>query len=216
MGYDVELYLFNKRIYRESVIPAYEAFLTKKDPQPLINLLTEVVESFDPGKRMYPLFWDEQFYQDAIGTLDGRVYYSSKGEEPADSNQKTTPEDLESYVTEDLPPAIVMPLCVPHYDGVISNQDMTNSRLVGYLYERSKWIEEVFTFSRSPSGEYLEVPIGASSEFFSKEELQRFSTELSSTPAPDEPKLKQEFENLRQLVNLALSDPDLTLIMAVV
>lgn len=151
-----------------------------------------------------------------MGILDGGVYYSAKEEKPADSCQKTTHADQESYARANLLDGIVMPLCIPHQSGTVSSQDMTNSKLVGYLYERSKWIEEVLTFARSLKGGDLEFPIGESSEFFSHEDLQRFGLELSRIPEPGDPKLKREFENLRELFKIASSHPDLTLVMSVV
>ena len=48
------------------------------------------------------LFWDKEIYQEAVGIIDGSVYYNSKGEEPDDSNQKTTRADQESHVRENL------------------------------------------------------------------------------------------------------------------
>ena len=217
MSSDVELYLFNKRIYEQTVVPAYEAFLKKKDPKPLLNQLAAIVKRLDAGNRMYsPPFWNKKIYQEAVGIIDGSVYYNSEGGEPADSNEKTTRADLELYVRENLTDGLVMPLCIPYLHRAVPTQDMTNSELVGYLYERSKWIQEVFTFTRSLNGGILEVPIGESSDLFSKEELQRFSQEMSRIPKPSDPNLKREFENLQQLLKLASSDPDLTLVMAVV
>ena len=163
-----------------------------------------------------PPLWDREIYQEAVGILNGSVYYSSRGEDRLSNSQKTSRADLEIYVSENLTSAVVIPLCVPYKEGIASKQDMTNSELVDYLYERSDWIKKVFTFEKPPKGGRLDVPIGGASELFAKEELQTFSAEISRIAEPNEPRLKKEFINLRGLLKLALSDPDLTLVMAVV
>jgi hypothetical protein len=217
MGADVEIYLFDHNSYQRLVVPAYRAFFERHDSQPLVQLLQTVISKLDADTPLYtsPL-WTREIYLEALGIVEGKIYYNSKGQQASDSNSKTTRADLQLYVRRNLGPTLTTPLCIPYKEGLVSNQDMTNSRLVDYLYEGSGWIEDVFTFAKLLEGGSTEVPIGESSELFTKDEVQKFSVELERIPEPDDTLLQDELRNLRALVQLALSDPNLTLIRSII
>jgi hypothetical protein len=96
-------------------------------------------------------------------------------------------------------------------------QDMGRTNLIPYLYKKSEWIADLFTFARSVQGGTLkfELAIGESSEIFTKSDLQQFNAELSKIFPPEVPSIKAEYDNLQALVKLALENPDLTLLLSV-
>ena len=217
MSADVELQLFDRSVYERTVIPAYHAFFERNDNQPLIELVQSLIGKLDAGTPLYttPLC-DREIYLEALGILEGKIYYNSRGEEVSDGNSNTTRADLQLFVRQNLGSILTTPLCIPYKPGVVSKQDMTNSRLVDYLYEGSEWIKDIFTFAESLGGGDLEVPMAESSELFTKDEVQTFSRELKRIREPDDAALRNELQNLRALVQLALSDPDLTLVRSIV
>jgi hypothetical protein len=216
MGVTVYIHLFDINAYREKVLPAYKSFFRKDDAESLIGLLKECIRMLDAHPHLSEqLIWDRELCEEAIGIINGTVYYSPDGHTSNQGERKKTHKVRRDYARGQLSPYILQILCVPHDKGLIPEQNMTKTPLISYLYERSSWIEELFTFSRTVRGAHLELSIGASSKVFTKEDVQEFDTELSKVAPPEDPKLKDEFNNLCALVKLASKDPSLTLLLSV-
>ena len=223
MGLDYYLHLFDMQMYREKVLPAYQAFFENDDANALIALLNEVVHKLDTGTPMpHPDIWTRGAYEEAIGILQGTVFYSPKGEPTAAmKGKKTTRGARRIFVKNNLAYILVLALCVPRDKGVDPEQNMGRTRLIPYLYERSEWIEELFTSIRKVRGGSLEIPLGESpSQVFSKEDLREFSAELAKVPPPEgdneikERELRKQYDNLRTMLRIASDDADLTLILS--
>jgi hypothetical protein len=216
-GVNVDIYLFNIRSYREKVLPAYKQFFRKNDPELLITLLRECIEELNSNPQLSKqLLWDKESIEEDIGILMGTVYYSPDGGYSSNQGEKKESHKVRrDYAREVLSSNILQILCVSRDKRMNPQQDMTNTPLITYLYEKSEWIKDLFTFVRPVKGGRLELAIGESSEFFTKEDVQRLSVELSKVPPPEDYQLRKEYNNLRAMLNVALEDPNLTLVLSI-
>jgi len=216
MGFDNHIHLFNLKVYRERVLPAYRAFLDSGDSEIFIPLIRECISILEANPQLSnDLLWNKEICEEDIGVLNGAVYYNSKGNYGSNTGKReTTREDKQFYAREIVSPNILQVLCVPHYEGTNSVQNLTRTPLTHYLYERSDWIMELYTRGHEVGGGPLEIFIGEWSEFFTNEDLQEFSDELSKVSAPNDSIPRKEYENLRTLLKLALEDEDLTLVLS--
>ena len=58
-GAEVQIILFNRRTYKERVLPAYKSFLERCDHSSLIELLQECIQELDAKSRLAEeLLWD--------------------------------------------------------------------------------------------------------------------------------------------------------------
>jgi len=216
MGLDYHIHLFNLKVYRDRVLPAYQAFFDGDDTEDLITLTKECIPILEANPQLSDeLLLDREICEEAIGILNGTVYYKSKGDyDSKKGKRETTRADKQIFVQGQACPHILELICVPRYEGVDSVQNITRTPLTSCLYERSEWIMDLFTGIREVRGGTLEIMIGEWSELFTKEDLQEFSDELSKVPAPNDPTKRKEYENLRSLLKLALADKDLTLVLS--
>jgi len=217
MGADVVVHLFNIRIYRERILPAYRLFLKRDEAEPLIALLRECAQDLEANPQLSDqLLWSKESIEEDIGLLTGTAYYSpDEGKTSNQGERQKTHKVRRDYARGLLSSDILQVLCVPHDRRVNPEQDMTNSRLVSYLFARSELIEHLFTFRRSVRGDRLELSIGESTQLFTKEDAEEFNRELTKIVPPEDPELRSEYDNLREMLKLALEDPDLTLALAV-
>ena len=215
MGFDYYIHLFNLRVYRERILPAYQAFFERDNTEILITLLRECIQILDANPQLSErLLWSKESCEKDIGILNGSVYYNSKGNYGSNRGKReTTREDKRIFAKGLLSSNILQVLCVPRDKGVKPEQNMGRTPLIPYLYERSEWIKDLFTSVRQVRGGLLELSIGECSEVFTKEDIQEFSTELAKVPVPEDPKLRKEYDNLHALLRLCLEDPDLTLLL---
>ena len=216
MGVDVSVYLFNLKNYREKVLPAYTSLVEKDEIDSLIALLKECDEKLVTNPQLSDkLLWDQESINEAIGILTGTTYYSpDDGRSSNQGSKEETQKVSRAFVRWVLASNVVEVLCVPQ-KGIVNEQDMTNTPLTRYLYDKSKWIKDLFTFARPVRGGRLELPIGESAEVFTKEDLQQFSNELNRIGPPEQPDLRRDFDNLREILKRAIEDSDLTLVISV-
>jgi hypothetical protein len=217
MGVEVSIYVFNMTVYRKRILPADRRFLRRDEVEPLIELLRESSRILDANTELSKrLFWDKDSVKEAIGILNGTVYYSPDGGRSSNQGDRNVTHRVRrSFARGSMSSNLVRLMCVPIENDLGDEQDMTNSALVPYLYARSKWVEDVFTFARPLNGGRLELPIGESSEAFTKLEIRQFSVELDRVRRPDDQALREEYDNLRALLDFASKDPDLTLVLSV-
>jgi hypothetical protein len=216
MGLNYKVYLFNLRSYREKVLPAFHAFFAKNDPDPVIALMKECIHYLNDNPELSEkLFWDEETCEDDVGILKGTVYYSpDDGRSTNQGNSDEAYKVRKEYARSHLSSIVIEILCVPQYSGVSSEQNMGNSSLIPYLYEKSQYIEDLFTSVKQVRGGPLELPIGEISELFTKQDIQEFSMHLDKVPVPKDSAIRKEYDNLRALLKLALGEGDLTLVLA--
>jgi hypothetical protein len=218
MGADVRLRLFNVTTYHAEVVPAYSEFMQRRNTEPLTRLLQVSIHQLPRDKQLAgPLVLSQETYLNDIGILNGTVFYSSKSETlQAGIVRRTTPQDMKIFVQGSIGPELVELLCVERRRDVNPDQDMSRTQLIPYLYQRSRWIEDIFTFANTLKGEVLDPTMGESTQLFTREELRRFADELSKVPRPEhDPRLQGELDNLSLLLKLALEDPNLTLALTI-
>ena len=216
MGFDYNIYLFNLRTYREKVLPAFHTYFAKNDPDSVIALIKECIRYLNDNPALSEkLFWDEEICEESIGILKGTVYYSPDG---GRSNNQGNSEDAykirQEYARSNISSIVIEILCMPRYPDVNSKQNIGGSPLISYLYEKSQYIEDLFTSVKQVRGGPLEFPIGESSELFTKQDTQELSMQVDKVLPPKDPPMRKEYDNLRALLKLALDEGDLTLVLA--
>lgn len=216
MGVDVHVHLFDIRTYREKVLPAYQAFLRRDDPEPLISLLRECIKELDSNPHLSEkLLWNKEAVEDDIRVLTGAINDRPDANTSSiQAERKETHKARRDFARRQLGSYILEVLCVPRNKGVIPEQDMTNSPLVSYLYGKSGLIKDLFTFARPVRGGRLELPLGESAQLFSEKDIQELRSELDKISPPETPEIRKEYDNLRALLHLASEETDLRLILS--
>jgi len=214
MGVDADVILFNDRVYGTRVLPPYREFLASGKLQPLIDLVAELARSL-PSDPTGASMASREYFDEYGEILSGRQFYSSAAEVD-DGTKKTTREDLVVLVKGQVGPRLFQALC-PVRDGRAGpEQSMSRTSLPLYLYSKSRWIEDYFTFAKEPAGEVLEIVVGEWCRCFASSEVKRFDEELQRIPRPRPAEASaDEFLKLRKIVRRALIEPDLKLLLAV-
>lgn len=214
---DVFVHLFDINTYKKRVLPALRTYLTANDSRPLVELLKECNQILEANPKLSKrLLWNSEIIKEGIGILDGTVYYSpDEGKTTNQGRSNTARRVKRNYAKQQLSPMIVEILCVPLNKEVDPEQDMTNSRLVTYLYDRSDWIKNVFTFSGNATSRGLEFPIGESTEPFTERGMEELDRELTKVEDPTDADLRRQLDNFRAVVKKALAEPDLILVLSV-
>jgi len=215
-GVTVVLHLFDTAAYHQIILPAHRAFTERGDRNPIVALfdrILPVIEVHDDRLGLVAL--PSEVYQEYRDIVAGRVFYSSTGEE-ADGEKHTSDRDLQLFVAQTAMPILVRLLCIHRTSDYVPEQDMSSTPLMNYLYTRSRWIEDYFTFAKEPSGPTLEIGITDWGRLFSREEVRQFDETLSSmTPPAEENGIVHEFQNLLALVRKAAQDPSTDLLLSI-
>jgi hypothetical protein len=101
-----------------------------------------------------------------------------------------------------------------------AHQNLGNPHLGSYLYQHSRWIEDLFCFMVDLTGGLVDEDRSqgeGQDEIFGRAELEQFLKELKNVPRPsnDNAFLTWNYDHLVLLVTAALSNPYLTLTRAV-
>jgi hypothetical protein len=211
MGTNVQIELFNYQVYNDVVLPAYKEFLQKNNSKPLKNLLIRAINErklidSDDLDVVSVLELEE-----ALGILEGNIYYSSKGLQEAQS--KTTQDDLEIFVRGSVGPELVRLFCIDRLHGINPTQSMTQGPLIRYLYTKSEWIKEIFTFEKEIASGSLEIAIGECTEIMPKKEVAIFYDEVLKASKPSgNAQLCKDYENLCKMLKTALDNVELVIV----
>src|SRR5260370_1288179 len=119
------------------------------------------------------------------------------------------------FVQNFVGPSLSEIFCLPHDLAMNPRQNVSGDKLTGYLYSKSRWIEDYFTFSKEVSGPIPEIKLGEWGRFFSDEEVRAFDLELSKMNKPQERELRADFDNLYNIVHLAAVDSRFRLLISV-
>ena len=216
MGVDYYLHLFDLKTYKEKVLPAYQQFSRRDDPEPVVALIRLCMRELEANPQLSDhLFWGPDSCTEDIGIVTGAIPYNPDGGHRSKERDKGKAYRVrQDYARGLLSSRILQVLCVPHKKGVSPEQNMGRTALVPYLYEHSAWITDLFTGERRVRGQVLELSIGESSQVFSKQDVRDFSEELRKVPQPTDAQLKKEYDNLSALLRLALDDPELTVLLS--
>lgn len=217
MGFDVHLQLMDRENYQGRILPAVDAFRDARDVQPLVELLREAARRL---AQQPPAPEDEGILTpdtcaEFIEILEGREFYRPGGGNDLDGSSSTRPEDLDQLVDGMVGPGLVETLGLVWDRGVRPGQNLGRTALVQHLYQHSAWIREALTFERVVTSGALEVPIGQSSEWVARENVERLRDELARMPRPIDAEAAADFDNLRELVALMLSEPRFALVLTV-
>ena len=212
MGTRTSVVLVDLNRYESELLPAYLAFMERSLTEPLQDLLERsfsAIDSMDQGRFTLSV----EVYREYADILAGRVYYSSIGDYEH-SKRKTSPDDLRLFVRESIAPAVLWLRCVPHDAGFPALQCVSDDSLTDYLYERSRWIHDHFTFAREPSGPTPVIRLGDWGRLFSRDEVEIFNRELIGMQRPTDPKV-EGFDNLCGIVRKAALNLSLGLLLSV-
>lgn len=205
MGMDMYICLLDWATYRDKILPAEKLLEQNGDEKPLIELLSQIVAMPESDDPMAEGLWSRDVYQENMDVLTGRIPRSFGVFREA--HFLSTKEERLQYARSNVVPNIVNALGVArHRSHVNPEQNVGRDRINPYLCERSPWIDELFTFGRTVRGEHLEFPIGESTELFTADDLKDFQAALNKVPRPEDPELRQQYDNLATLVNIALTD----------
>lgn len=214
---DVVVHLFNVKTFQNRVLPAYQSYQQRNDVKPLIALLKECLAMIEANPKLAnQADFTVAIIREDIGILQGTEYYSpDAGKTSNQGNSRTARRVRREFAQGQVAGMLLKLLCVPYDQGVNPEQDMSNSRLVNYLYDRSEWIKDVFTFSGSVTGRPYEYSMGESTEPFTEKGIEEFDRALATVERPQDANMGREFDNLRALVKKAATDPDLILVLTV-
>ncbi|HEY4354752.1 MAG TPA: hypothetical protein VGN16_03315 [Acidobacteriaceae bacterium] len=207
MGVDVTVILFDYERYLSVLIPAFDAARQSGDTQGIASLLEETAQSPTASK------WadlPQEVLDEFLGILRGEVPYSVSGN--AVVRDVTTHDDMMYFIRHLCVPDLIG-LFIPEVAGFVAEQNMSRSTLPRFLYERSEWIEEYFTFSREVSGPVVEPPFGEWCGLFSPSEVDEFHRELLGISPLEDPVLAREVTNLQRLVAAAHANKCWSLLM---
>jgi hypothetical protein len=218
MGMDVEVHLLNMKKYLDEFLPAYNSFIESGETRHLACLLNRVIDELSEKSGRLELTEPKEIYENDRDILEGRKFYApGAGAARTTEALKTDPRHLREFVRSNVGPGIAYVLCSEVRPGIPSCINMTRTKLVRYLYEHSRWVEERFTFSRQLKGPALAVPIGESTELLTNEETQRFYEEVVGAGRPGlDAGLQEEYDGLVALLRAASQNPDLSAAIVVI
>jgi hypothetical protein len=188
--------LFDLRPYDQRVAPALRLYARQYDPKAVVALLRDVIGLL-PVLRREPermLLGDED-YQHWIDSLQ-----PDAGNKPSEQTMREVADML------------IPPLCVPH--GLGLNPMQETDKLAPWLTERSDWFADLENGGEELAGGRLEFTFGSSSLIATRPQIRQFLDEIRGIPPPDGKwsSLSRDFENLRQLLEKADSEPAWTLL----
>ena len=215
MGADPVLHLFDLRSYQYVVLPAYRAFVDHSDHGPLLELFDRALPTIAARHdRLGLISMPDEVYQEYRDIVAGKVFYSASGEQTGDQSA-TSASDLRFFVDGFVVPVLLRLFCVPQTVGFHPEQNMSDPLLAEYLFERSRWIEDYFTFAKEPSGPVLELRFAEWGRLFSREELVQFDRELFGMDQPRGESVRNDLDNLRSLVRTASERPQSGLLLSI-
>lgn len=189
--------LFRPRVYKEEILPAYQAFANAREKV----LLKELLERARPlaakaRSGLGPNLLVLPELNDALKKL---------------GSEAVSFGDLDLLAKRAVVTGLVDLLCVPWERKVTPVQPTWGCPLSEYLEPRSPWITE-HLLRGVPSGTELKLPSGAYVRLCDPSEVERLREELALVPRPPGPGAAQgEYDTLVAMVNAIGQDPDLAL-----
>jgi len=160
---------------------------------------------------------DDESYEKAVGVLEGKIPYQPVLDRYSGKKEISAKERKLEYIQFELGGSLLQAFCLPRDKGVNPEQNVSGVPLIHYLDKHSDWMDGFFDGMGHTHGVDLQLAMADSlPEMFLKKDVEKFSAELSKIPEPDDRYVKEDFDNLRAIVRLALNDPDLTLLVAII
>ena len=216
MSVDVDIHLFNLKVYKEVVLPAYQAYFRKNNPDPLVALLNEICPKLEASPKLSKAVGcDRKECENYIRVLREGFYIYSDEANGIFQTIEVSKNDQPGFVETNVIPRVVAALCLPYdWDGIYPEQSLTDTALANYLYEKSELFQSFLTFTHKNRSDALQPSIGDTGEALTKKGVQELSEELSKIAAPTDPEMKKEYENFRSMIKVALEDPAFTLVLS--
>jgi hypothetical protein len=187
--------------YNERLLPAYRAALGRSSERALLlQLLDEAKQIASVSRKT----GDESLWPDEVYDEHRRIL----GDWPSRASTERSGKSLEEFVTDPVGPELLEAICLPRDLGLSPEQSMSEPDLMDYLYQRSHWIEDMFTSVLEPTGPDLQVKLGEWSRLFSQDETMKFRSEVSAIlPHAQPTEVVEGFSNLQRILALAAENP---------
>jgi hypothetical protein len=206
MSNGFRLKLFDLVTYEREVLPARNSYIEEADPRILATQLRRVVGLAQVGALPETLRPHAGLF---IEECEGLIAVI-RGTKPIPDQFKA---DSERQARERFCEAWVMPILERHLCDGINGQEYGSIEISGwlgeYLIDKSDWIAEMVDSDELEGGK---LDLGQTVDYFSKEQLQAFESELRNLPRPDKPKLAEQYDRLLDYVRRALSSDRLVLL----
>lgn len=195
---DTMFLLVGGSCYSQHLAPAAEEFVKSGSTAGLVKLLRAAEKKL--GRPVPPL-------EGHLEILEGREFYGpGTNHMPPMPGAKTSRADLKMYVEDQVYPELFRMLCVARIDGVHSEQTLTRSGLLPYLYQHSLALEAIFTAGLR--GEAM--PMLHGHEVIRRSDLAKIYDLVLKVPAPNE--TSGAFEELKLMLKTALGDSKLAIV----
>ena len=172
---DSVLLLVSAACYPERIAPAADRFSRTGDVAPIAAMLREAQQRNPAAKDPFDP------YPDLLDVVERREFYRpSTNHVPPRAGARTSKADMKKFVTGQVMPRLFKGLCLADGSGVPAEQTLTRGGLLPYLYQKSEYLERMFTggltgkaFAGYPGAEILAI-----------EDLKKILSELERIPPP--------------------------------
>ena len=171
----------------QQIAPAATEFANSGNTEKIIYLVRQAQQRIRkiPVDQYKSAIGDENYdpTQEALDILEGREFYGpSTNHVPPHAGARTSKADMKTYVDGQVFPLLFETLCVAYDSGVPAHQVLTRGRLLPYLYEHSKALEDAFTGGLGGKS----LPLFPYMEVISKADVASLLRNLESVPIPDD------------------------------
>jgi hypothetical protein len=215
MGASVQIILFNLKAYKEKILPAYQAYSSSQDFEPIITLLKDVCQKLDTSPKLSKATgWNNQVCENQIRVLKEGVYLYSDNAKGVFKAIDVSRKEQISWIDSSIIQVIINVFCIPYdQEDVYPEQTLSDSAFAKYLYDQSELFGNIWSFLDRNRSESLTPALGEETEVITREGIQKIDADLAKIQPPKDPKLRKEYKNFLAMVKLALEDPSLTLVI---
>ena len=211
VGVTVNLYALDMKAYATEILPAVHALIEERCAAPLIALLQR-------GRRSPPTDESEQ-----VAVSDFALYerilddFETTGERDIDGfvNWGDKQRTIRGILNSNIAPALVNFYCLIRTNSQIAKQNVSEEPFLSSLYAHSPWARSLFTFEVPAEGGSLEIPVGESTDVLSKYQVERLLREVQTDTCAQELPNCKRYDNLQNLLRIALSSEDVSIVMSV-
>jgi hypothetical protein len=196
-GAEQAAFLFRPKVYREEILPAYQAFAGDRE-KILLQELLERARPLAPKARsgLGPNLLIQPELDDALKKL---------------RSEATPFGDLDRLAKGAVVTGLVDLLCVPWDRKVVPVQRTWGCPLGEYLESQSPWISD-HLLRGVPAGTEMKLPSGAPIRLCAAEEAERLRKELALVPRPaGSDAAQREYDTLLDILDAVIRNPDLVL-----
>jgi len=213
MSTDTELFLIDENVLKGRVIPAVSSFVNGGDPGAAKQLVQEAISSrqFQTALKSHSnvdRMTAEYLARGSKQLLDGSLpkeILDDTGEVIRDR------EVIRRHQTETiLTPFLVYFLCSWSRDGSQTRVPLSHSPLTDYLRSQSPWMDEMLGSSNELLWDApdMPLPMGGEAKLLTEKEARTLLDKLQEVAPPSEgQELINQYEDLKQLLQIAAQEP---------